>query len=317
MSFLYSLLALFLCLGLGIAARRSRFAPGPATVDLLVAWSLYALLSFMGLRLGQDRSLAAALSSIGPMALACAFFSSAGTVITLLALSPLFRGIHHRNIKSKEHANAIIAAPLSFIRHLREPLVLAGILVIAFVIGRIMPPFSFLVTGSATSWILYVLLFFIGMQMGVNRIAWKASLLNPASLAAPIGTLIGSLAGAALLAPLFKIDVGKALSLGAGFGWYSLSGVLISNLGDPALGSAAFLANLLRESVALIAIPWLSATGRPELAIGIGGATSMDITLPLIERCNGPKLVPLALAHGLTLSFLVPILVPLMYRLPW
>jgi uncharacterized membrane protein YbjE (DUF340 family) len=73
---------------------------------------------------------------------------------------------------------------------------------------------------------------------------------------------------------------------------------------------------MLRETLALLTIPVLCAAGRPEAAVGVGGATSMDVTLPLIERCAGPRLVPLALTHGVLLSLAVPFLVPVVFPLP-
>jgi uncharacterized membrane protein YbjE (DUF340 family) len=113
----------------------------------------------------------------------------------------------------------------------------------------------------------------------------------------------------------FGLSAGKGLALSAGFGWYSLSGVLISDMGDAMLGSAAFLANMIREALALVLIPVLAVTRRPYTAIGVGGATAMDVTLPLIEQCIGPDAVPVSFTSGAVLSMLVPVLVPLFYRL--
>jgi uncharacterized membrane protein YbjE (DUF340 family) len=72
---------------------------------------------------------------------------------------------------------------------------------------------------------------------------------------------------------------------------------------------------MLRESMALILIPLLARTRFPLLAIGAGGATSMDVTLPLIEKNCGPGAVPLSVASGGVLSLSVPFLVPLLFRI--
>jgi uncharacterized membrane protein YbjE (DUF340 family) len=101
------------------------------------------------------------------------------------------------------------------------------------------------------------------------------------------------------------------MALNAGFGWYSLSGVLIADLGDPILGAAAFFANLLRETTAFVFVPALRLLGRHESGIGLCGATSMDVTLPVLEDTWGAGVVPLAVAHGVIVSTLVPFLVPL------
>jgi uncharacterized membrane protein YbjE (DUF340 family) len=75
------------------------------------------------------------------------------------------------------------------------------------------------------------------------------------------------------------------------------------------------MANILRETIALLAIPFLGEARLAWLAVGVGGATSMDVTLPLIERSCGTEIVPLSIASGAVLSLLVPVLVPLFYNL--
>jgi uncharacterized membrane protein YbjE (DUF340 family) len=129
----------------------------------------------------------------------------------------------------------------------------------------------------------------------------------------PAATAIGSVGAGVLAAPLFGISPGTGAALSAGFGWYSLSGVIISDMGSPLLGSAGFLINLIRETIALFTIPLLGRVGMHGMAIGVGGATSMDVTLPLVERSCGDRYVPLSIAHGALLSLLVPFLVPLFF----
>ncbi len=77
----------------------------------------------------------------------------------------------------------------------------------------------------------------------------------------------------------------------------------------------SFLSNMLRESMALVLIPVLARTRFPLLAVGAGGATSMDVTLPLIEKNCGARAVPFSIASGGLLSLSVPFLVPLLYSM--
>ena len=62
---------------------------------------------------------------------------------------------------------------------------------------------------------------------------------------------------------------------------------------------------------------WVSnlhnSIGRFYETFGNGGATTMDVTLPLIERSCGTDHVPLAIVNGAVLSMLVPFLVPFFY----
>jgi len=51
------------------------------------------------------------------------------------------------------------------------------------------------------------------------------------------------------------------------------------------------------------------------ISIAPGGATTMDVTLPLIKKTAGDEMVLPALINGIVLSALVPILVPLFLKM--
>jgi uncharacterized membrane protein YbjE (DUF340 family) len=197
---------------------------------------------------------------------------------------------------------------------LAEPLRLFLLVVAGFLCGYFLPIFGWF-QDKYTTYLLYALLFLIGVQMVRNEVDLKRAMLHPATFFVPLLTMIGSLGGGFVLAGLFELEPGKALSLAAGFGWYSLSGVLITEMGDPILGAAGFMINVIRESIALLAIPFFARLNMPMIAIGVGGATSMDVTLPLIERSCGTSYVPLSIVNGAVLSMLVPILVPFFFSL--
>ncbi|MBP7096874.1 MAG: lysine exporter LysO family protein [Spirochaetia bacterium] len=309
----------------GALAVRFRIAPTRKAVDLLVRVVLRALLALMGFRLGNDPALAARLGDIGVLALASSLGALAGTIALVGAVELLIERLRGGPVFGRANpapgrsdaANggsrdrpSLRAALARF----RDPLVLLAYVVAALVAGLLLPSLG-LDTGLATAWILNALLFFVGMQFAQAGISFKEAALRPETLAVPLATAVGSLAAAFALAPAFGLPLGRALALQSGFGWYSLSGVLIADLGDPALGSAAFLANLLRESFALVLIPFLARTRIPLSTIGAGGATAMDVTLPLIEQGLGPASVPVAFASGALLSLAVPVLVPLFFGL--
>ena len=50
--------------------------------------------------------------------------------------------------------------------------------------------------------------------------------------------------------------------MGAGLGWYSLSGALLTRLHSPELGALAFLSNVLREILAILLMPLLVPSER-------------------------------------------------------
>ena len=128
-------------------------------------------------------------------------------------------------------------------------------------------------------------------------------------LAVVLGTLIGSgfvslfLPGMSLL---------ESLMIGAGFGYYSLSSVLITQMCGAELGVIALLANIIREMTTIFFAPYFVKFFGKLSPIASGGATSMDITLPVVQKYSGSNYVIISIVSGVVLSLLVPILVPIL-----
>ncbi len=76
-------------------------------------------------------------------------------------------------------------------------------------------------------------------------------------------------------------------------------------------GTLAFLANVFRELISFITIPWLVRYARGTAAIAIGGATTMDTTLPILARSLSPNMAIAAFINGVIVSLLVPIVIPI------
>lgn len=165
--------------------------------------------------------------------------------------------------------------------------------------------------GSLATWALYLLLFAVGMGMGFDARSFRVlrelrlkMALVP--LFAGAGTLAGSLAAWRLLGDMPLRDV---LGVGAGFGYYSLSSIMLTKLGDAALGSMALIANLSRELATLLAAPLLVRLFGGLAPVMAGGATSMDTCLPIIARSAGERYGIIAVFSGMSLTVAVPILV--------
>jgi uncharacterized membrane protein YbjE (DUF340 family) len=313
-------------------------SPRAPVTDRLIRLVLWVLLSVMGFRLGNARELSSRLGEIGLLAGATAVFAVVGTIIAIWLAYSVHYAFRSRAQDlmakaSQSHGGTASALPVGLsvpvtppslhsgqqpgfdLSHFKGPGVLLGIVILGFVIGAIVPEFGGINYGAVTGWVLNALLFMIGVQFAQSGLSLKSAFLRADTLIVPLATVVGSLAGGLVVALLFNLSAGKGLALSAGFGWYSLSGVLISDMGDAVLGSAAFLANMIREALALVLIPVLAVTSRPYTAVGVGGATAMDVTLPLVEQCIGPDAVPVSFTSGALLSLLVPVLVPLFYRL--
>lgn len=134
----------------------------------------------------------------------------------------------------------------------------------------------------------------------------------------PLAGAAGSLAGAWAAGRLMGLPPSLSLAIGGGFGWYSLTGVLVTHLVGPGPGALAFLANVLRETLTVLAAPALGSLLHPSrrwLAVLPGGATTMDTTLPVLAAATDAPTAAFAFAHGLLLTALVPFLVPLLLSL--
>ncbi len=313
---LLQILILLLFLASGAIIAKAKIVPKPRVLEIIIRSILWFLLTGMGFRIGNSPELFSNLGTMGVLALSTALFSLGGTIIALILASLFVKGLRRAHgpgvvgTKSLHLKNRLV----NIFIHLKPPLSLLAFVVAGMAVGVVLPPIE-VDLGRVTSWTLNVLLFFIGIQFVQSGTSLKSALVNPSAIAVPVATVLGTLGGSLVLVPLFGLSPGKAMALSGGFGWYSLSGVLISDLGDPFLGSVSFLANMMRESIALLLIPFLGRTRIPTLAVGVGGATAMDVTLPLIEQSAGPWIVPVSFLSGALLSLLVPLLVPLCLRL--
>ncbi|MFP3292581.1 MAG: lysine exporter LysO family protein [Thermoproteus sp.] len=162
--------------------------------------------------------------------------------------------------------------------------------------------------ASAIEPILLVLLFLAGADIG----RLKGLRLSPRLAAVPLVSLASSLAAGLA----FYLWLGVSPAVAVGMGWYSFTGpYLLSASGDAVLGTLGFLANFFREQLTFVLTPLLAGRVQPDAALAIGGATTMDNTLPLYRSVYGAEAVVPAVVNGVVLTLAVPIVVPLVYSL--
>ncbi len=188
-------------------------------------------------------------------------------------------------------------------------LVLAA-LVSGVVVGRYLGP-DF---GNAYELVLYLLIFLIGLDLGMNFKMADLKKVGKSALLMPFLTIIGSLLGALVASLVLGVPLKWGLAIGAGCGWYSLTGPLIAQY-SVVYGAVGFLANLIREILTILLYPVLAGKIGPRKAVVIGGATTMDTTLPIIARFGGREVALVAFVHGFVLTAVVPFLVPLILSL--
>ncbi|TCO05392.1 lysine exporter LysO family protein [Natronoflexus pectinivorans] len=165
---------------------------------------------------------------------------------------------------------------------------------------------------SLSTYALYLLMLIVGISVGsdksMSEIFRRMKLVH---LLVPVGVILGSLAGAVIVSLfIHQISHGTAMAIGAGFGYYSLSAILISGIRGDEAGVVALLANIFREVFTLVMAPFLVKLFGRFSIIASGGATAMDTTLPVIVRFSGKEMTVIAILSGIVLSLLVPVLVP-------
>jgi len=185
-----------------------------------------------------------------------------------------------------------------------------------FVCGLILGITKFLpdllIENNLSIYVLYLLLFVIGIGIGADTNALKViKESNIKIVLVPLCVVIGSLLGAATVS-LLLIDVTpkEAMAVSAGFGYYSLSSVIITEMSGETLGTVALLSNIIREILTLLATPIFVKYFGKLAGIAAGGATSMDTTLPIISEYSGKEWAIISIFSGFVLTILVPILVP-------
>lgn len=104
------------------------------------------------------------------------------------------------------------------------------------------------------------------------------------------GTVAASAMGCVLLP---GVDMADCMAVGSGFGYYSLSSMLILQFKTPVegvdaatlLASTALLANIIRELAALMLCAYVSRSGRGVMAIIHGVALEVSVPLLLMIFC--------------------------------
>lgn len=269
------------------------------TINRLLSWIVYVILFFMGISL-------AFLDNLTTNLLAIFHYSAVSVVVILLCncavLFWLDRTMPWRHNHHQEKLPSRIAMAL-------ESLKLCGVVALGFALG--LTGMNFLIHATqASEYTLIFLLFLIGIQLRNNGMTLRQIVLNRRGMMVAICVVGSSLAAGVINAFILDLPIRTGLAMASGFGWYSLSGILMTESYGPVIGSATFFNDLARELIAIMLIPGLVRRSR-SAALGLCGATSMDFTLPVLQRSGGLEMVPAAIVHGFILSLLVPLLMAL------
>ena len=265
------------------------------TINRATSSLIYVILGLMGLSLAALDNLGSNLQTI---LLYTATFFVCLSACNLLALPLIDKALPLQTDSSQKKL------PLSSMALESAKLILV---VGTGLIAGLLLPIGLTWVDTASEWILFALLFFIGIQLRNSGLTLRQILLNKHGMVIAATIIVTSMLGGVIAAYLLDIPLFRALAMSSGFGWYSLAGILMGDAFGPVYGGASFMLELLRELVALVVIPMLIRS-YPCTSIGYAGATAMDFTLPVIQTTGGVRCVPIAIVSGFILSLLVPVL---------
>ena len=292
---------------------------------IAVTW---LLLLFLGLETGSDREVIGALPSIGLASAALSIGGVAGSCILAWLLWKYMggkvgeavpeAGQGARETGAGGDLQAVSGGDMGTGRRISVwsgmggSLVILGFFTLGIILGLAGLPAGQSIVHKLSFWSLCILMAMVGMSVGGNpELVSSIRSMNPRIALLPIATILGTYAGCIIVNLFLGHSIADVLAIGSGFGYYSLSSVLISSSRGPHLGSIALISNIIREVFTLLCAPFLARIAGPLAPISSGGATTADTTLPIISSCCGDKFVLISIFHGFAVDFTVPFLVTL------
>ena len=300
---------------------------------IAVTW---LLLLFLGLETGSDREVIGALPSIGLASAALSIGGVAGSCILAWLLWKYMGGkvgeaasedgqgaretgaggdlqaVSDGDLQAVSGLDMGTGRRISVWSGMGGSLVILGFFTLGIILGLAGLPAGQSIVHKLSFWSLCILMAMVGMRVGGNpELVSSIRSMNPRIALLPIATILGTYAGCIIVNLFLGHSIADVLAIGSGFGYYSLSSVLISSSRGPHLGSIALISNIIREIFTLLCAPVLARIAGPLAPISSGGATTADTTLPIISSCCGDKFVLISIFHGFAVDFTVPFLVTL------
>ncbi|ENW07686.1 lysine exporter LysO family protein [Acinetobacter beijerinckii] len=241
--------------------------------------------------------------AILPPALLIAFTTSIGSFFICLITYKL---IDHQSVQGKISLHLFLNA----LKNIGKAFLA---LAVGIVLGILVNSSELQMTFN--SWYLLVFfIFLIGVELAFTQfdrswLSWKV-LMVP--VAAFVGSCLASILNYLILSNQYNLN--EILALAQGYGWYSMSGILFTELHSAQLGGIALLTDLFREIFAIL-LMYCLGWRFPRSAISSAGATSMDVTLAMVKQSCGTHYVPHAMMSGIILSLLAPLLISLFLNL--
>lgn len=310
-----------LCRKLSTGARISLTDVAARWQGRIVTWLIWLLLFLLGIEVGSNEMIVRSLPTLGVEAL---LLSSAATLGCCVLAWILWRVSKNNTVQENaknetsadKEGNPAEKEGLQGSSLIRGLKVMKGSLIVVgfFVIGLLggiekMVP-SWLLDGDVSFVALCGLLLFVGLGIGLNpEMKKEVRSLSPRMALLPVVTIIGSWLGALLIWTVLHRTLSDSMAINSGFAYYSLSSIFITEYRGAELGTIALLANIIREMLTLLGAPLMARWFGPLAPISVGGATTMDTTLPILSQTLGQRYIALSIYHGFVVDFTVPFLV--------
>lgn len=266
-------------------------------VGRISMFCLYFILFLMGGLLGQLDNLAITLPSIGYTALIMGLIIQLCNIGCFLAFELLVP------FKLEIQSNT---PPPSRLKLVAESMLLCSMILIGGSVGFFIKD-NIVFSSEISIYPLVVMVFCVGVQLRNSGIPIRQVFMNKRGIQLSIILLMSALISGVIIAKVCGFSIMQGLTFVSGLGWYSLSSTLISSTWGAELGSIAFFNDLSREIYALFTVP-LFMRHFPSMAIGLTGATALDVSLPLIQKTGGVKTIPIAISFGFIINLIIPLL---------
>jgi len=183
-----------------------------------------------------------------------------------------------------------------------------GSVLLGLLIGRIA---QFQLPDGSVEVVLYLLVALVGLDLSKEKIEER---FFKDIVLVILSTILGTLLFAFILSFFIPLKKLETLLAASGFGWYSLSAILISSSYSAYIGSISFFSNVLRELIAIVISPFAPKRSRYG-TISVAGATSMDTLLGIIAMYSDRETALVSFGHGFIVSLLVPVFVNFFLKL--
>lgn len=303
------------------------------------------LLFVMGLRTGTNENLIKSISNIGLISVILVVFALGGSLFATKLFTKWMDG--GKGAEQSLSANIVQQSDGTVQQSVNKPqqsdnkgsMRDSFIIVGAFIFGILLAAFHFLPDSWLaldfsiySNYVLYLLLLLVGVNIGIDDTIFSTvRRLRARVLFTPVitygGMLIGSViafaiiylchlgVGGATAAGLGHFSFLNAITINSGLGYYSLTGIMVSEAWGAEIGSIALLANLLREFITILCGPLIHKYFGKYAIISAGGATITDTTLPIMLKNDGNEMFPVAIYSGLVFNVAVPILLAVLLSL--